>query len=167
MSPYYHELCAVHAFYDGRRASRSGELLTEHIISGIALLYDMGASDKARQAFCLHPIVQTGADVDVSWSDSFELACEYRDKANAYLCRPHNDYIKTVDDVFTAVGCMSDDCADMLRADKLQNRISFNHHHKGKHERSEQLAKYFDLWIEYLNSNKWRIVREEIEGAAK
>lgn len=152
---YYREFQTIIDFYGQRRATRSGELLIEHIRSGLALLDGMGATDKAKAAFCLHPIVQMPSNVNVEWSPAYTLAKEYAEKANAYLCTPRNDWVKTCEDVFQLVGTMSADCADMLAADKMQNRISFNLHHKGKHARSAQLAAYFNLWLEYLESRLW------------
>ncbi len=152
---YYPELQAISTFYGDRRAERSHQPLMEHIISGLALLYDLGASDNAKRAFCLHPLVQNNEPVDVSWSLGFSLACEYRDKANAYLCRNTTDHIKTLDEIEAVVGSMSRDCADMLYVDKFQNRLSFNEYHKGIHARSAEIEHYFDLWIRYINSDRW------------
>lgn len=146
-SPEYR---AIADFYGERTAKRSGVRLMQHIDEGLFLLTRWGASDLAHRAFCLHPIVQNNEDVDVSWSDAYPLACEYRDKANAYLCRPETDHIREIDQVHTLVGTMSEDCRMMLLADKFQNERDFRKHHALTHERSIHLSRYFDLWLRYL-----------------
>lgn len=155
--PHKQELDTIAAFYGDKRAERSQEPLMFHILQGLSVLDNINASDNAKRAFCLHPIVQNDQEdvMSVSWSEAYELAKEYRDRANSYLCRPDTDWVKTVDDVYKVVGTMSKDCADMLLADKVQNRASFNMHHKETHARSKELAAYFDLWIDYIFSMKW------------
>jgi hypothetical protein len=147
------EYDVIGLFYGQRTATRSGVLLINHIHEGLMILDVIGSSELAKDAFCLHPIVQNYEDVDVSWSDALKLAEEYRDRANAYLCRPENDHIKTISDISNLVGKMSKDCRDMLYADKIQNRKDFMLYHLN-HKRANQLQAYFDLWINYLNSNE-------------
>lgn len=142
-------------FYGSRTASRSGVPLINHINEGIALLDMMGASDLAKRGFCIHPIVQNDEDVDVSWSEALPLAEEYRYKANAYLCRPETDHINTPDQLRGVVGSMSVCCRNMLVADKVQNLKDFIIYHKDTHSRSEELTKYFNLWLLFLKSDLW------------
>lgn len=149
------ELLVIEEFYGDQRANRSGVLKINHIHEGLAILDALNASDLAKKAFCLHPIVQNSEPVDVSWSDSFDLAVEYRDRANSYLCRPETDYIQTMDDLVSVVGSMSDDCVMMLYADKVQNRKDFRLFHQGAHPRSDELTFYFDLWIDTLLRRYW------------
>ena len=142
-------------FYGDRRAARSGVLLMHHIDAGLEILDKMQAAVRTKAAFCLHPIVQTtdalSLDyIDLGWSKALPLATEYRDKANAYLCKPETDYVQTTEYVFGRVGPMSYECAQMLKADKTQNRMDFRCYHEGTHPRSKQLAAYFDLWLSYL-----------------
>jgi len=144
------EYAAIQAFYGTQRANRSQLPLMRHIDDGLTLLGHMGASGMAKAAFCLHPIVQNSEPVDVSWSLAYPLACEYRDRANAYLCRPENDWITDVAAVEKTVGPLSADCRAMLIADKRQNCSDFILYHYGKHARSEQLDRYFRLWIAFL-----------------
>jgi hypothetical protein len=145
----------IQQFYGDRRASRSGVLLMSHLDEGLQLLEISLASELAKKAFCLHPIVQNHEDVDCTWSEAYPLAVEYGAKANAYLCRLDTDYVQSIEDVYARVGHMSRDCAAMLVADKVQNRKDFLTYHP-LHARAKQLSKYFDLWLDYLGSNRWR-----------
>lgn len=140
----------IKQFYGDRRAERSQVPLMDHINEGLRLLASLGASDKAHNAFCLHPIVQNDEDVDVSWSEAYPLALEYKAKANAYLCRPGTDHILGTIQLSQILGEMSLDCAHMLWADKIQNQFDFRQYHLGSHPRSKQLDWYFRVWIKYL-----------------
>lgn len=146
------EFNTILTFYDDRRAKRSDLPLIRHILEGLRILDFMQASELTKKAFCLHPIVQNNEALDVSWSEAFPLACEYRDVANRYLCRPENDWVTTVNDIHAVVGPMSKECAQMLVADKRQNYADFIQYHYLYHGRSEQLDKYFRLWICYLET---------------
>lgn len=155
-SPEYE---VISKFYNTRRAKRSNVPLMNHIDEGIKLLDERHASVKSMLAFCLHPIVQNDEGIDVSWSEAYQLAVEYKIKANSYLCRPNTDHVEQVKDVERLVGkmkinClpMSRDCALMLIADKLQNQKDFIRYHRGSHARSTQLDKYFNLWLAYLHT---------------
>jgi len=147
----YESICS---FYGNGCAQRSGVPFMNHIDEGIEILTNIGASTDAILAFCIHPIVQNDEDFDVTWSSVFELAKEYRDKANSFLCREENDHIVSLAQVRNRVGKMSIDCIDMLIADKLQNQKDFVKYHRGKHERSDQLDQYFNLWIAFLHELK-------------
>jgi len=148
VSPEYR---AIARFYGARTTKRSGVALMKHIDEGIEILGALDASEVAKRAFCLHPIVQNSEPVDVGWSTCLGIAEEYRDKANAYLCRPDTDYVRTVRQVRNRVGSMTGDCRLMLIADKLQNRADFERYHPA-HPRAEQLARYFNLWLEFLDA---------------
>lgn len=146
-------------FYGEQRAKRSGVLLMNHIEEGLAILDALKASDDVKSAFCIHPIVQNLEDgweeLPVSTNVMY-LANQYRLYANAYLCKPENDYIECFSQLpehFVSKGLyepMDSDVALMLYADKVQNRKDFRLYHKGVHERSGQLEAYFDIWIDYL-----------------
>lgn len=144
------EYAAINEFYGKQTAYRSGLSLMRHIDDGLHILTLNGASNMAKAAFCLHPLVQNSEVVDVSWSPAYSLACEYKDRANAYLCRPDTDWVSSVSDVQSIVGEMTDDCRAMLIADKRQNYGDFIVAHYGKHSRSKELDRYFRLWIAYL-----------------
>jgi len=146
------EYAIIRDFYNNRRAKRSGVRLINHINEGIYILDKLNANLLTKRAYCLHPIVQNNEPCDVSKSSAYALACEYRDKANAYLCRPVTDHVKDIRDVHVLVGDMSLECAQMLFADKLQNFNDFMIYHYGNHDRSFQLYNYFHLWLKYLTT---------------
>lgn len=146
------EYLIIKGYYAEQRAKRSNVLLMAHIEEGLAILDCLGSSSLAKKAFCLHPIVQNDIDIDLTWSEAYPLADDYRNAANHYLCRPETDWIKTVGDLhkhFEGFN-FTRDLNDMLLADKIQNRKDFRMYHLGKHERSDELEAYFNLWIEWL-----------------
>lgn len=144
------EYQVIYDFYNNRRASRSQVPLINHINEGLEILAEHQASNKAMLAFCLHPIVQNDEDIDVTWSEAYLLACEYKARANSFLCRPDTDYVRTLDDVHELVGPMSLDCLLMLLADKRQNQKDFIRYHRGTHKRTHELERYFNLWLAYI-----------------
>lgn len=143
------EYRVIQEFYGTRTAKRSNVPLMNHIDEGLALLRWWRASRRVRAAYCIHPIVQNDEPVDVTWSDSFGLAKEYKDKANAYLCREETDHICTSAQVHLLVGDMSQECALLLLADKMQNLKDFRKYHRD-HPREKQLKNYFMTWICFL-----------------
>lgn len=146
------EYLAIQGYYADRTAERSGVPLMNHIDEGLKILQDLGASEVVWRAFCIHPLVQDSVAQDLAWSRGYNLACEYRDKANSYLCAPRNDWVKTVKDMKRIVGRMSKDCALMLKADKLQNQKDFWKYHQHNHVRRVELEAYFILWLKYLET---------------
>ena len=150
------EYLIIKGYYNDQRAKRSNVFLINHIEEGLSILDTILGSDLSKKAFCLHPIVQNNVEhelgLNLTWSEAYPLACEYRDLANHYLCKLETDWIQTLDDIkkHFKEKPMSKDCCDMLLADKIQNRKDFRLYHLGKHERSKELEQYFDLWIEYL-----------------
>jgi len=148
----WREYRAISALYGDQVARRSGVPLMNHVDEGLELLRGWSASDLTMRAYCLHPIVQSDEPIDVSWSPAYPLACEYRDRANAYLCRPETDGVTTLAQVRALVGeSMSRGCGLMLLADKTQNLRDFERHHGTTHPRREQLRAYFALWLRYLH----------------
>lgn len=148
----YNEYRIISDFYGDRIAKRSGVQLMNHIDEGLYILEKIGASEEAKKAYCLHPIVQD----DESLKENLHLlkdidycviinSIEYRSVANAYLS-------------YRAVNLLYDevrlsplkDVNDMLIADKIQNRKDFELYHLGTHDRSKQLDKYFKNWLEVL-----------------
>ena len=146
----FKEYEVIKEFYGGHAAKRSGVPLMNHIIEGCHMLSQWGRPDYELGAFCLHPIVQNSESIDVTWSESYPLACEYRDKANAYLCREENDWITTSSDLSSVLGDVSTPCLYLLLADKVQNQKDFLIYHSQTHSRRKELRKYFSLWIEYI-----------------
>ena len=138
-------------FYGDKVANRSGVRLMNHIDEGLYILEKIGASDVAKRAYCLHPIVQDDQslkensyllkDID---SDVIIAAIEYRSVANEYLSKR---VIESIDEIRLSP---LKDVNDMLIADKIQNRKDFELYHLGKHERSNELDQYFKNWFERL-----------------
>lgn len=156
MKHFSPEYIAIKRWYGARKAKRSTVPLINHIDEGIDLLRDMGASDLAVRAFCLHPLAQDESAIAQDWlhnrnfsRKAIELAKQYARIAGSFLCNPETDHY-TIADLRRVVGSLSQAMIHMLVADKIQNEKDFELYHKGKHERSEQLAHYFDLWVEYL-----------------
>lgn len=153
------EYQAIAAWYGERVARRSGVRLIAHIDEGLAILDALGASLPARRAFCLHPLVQADADLAVHGPRLAELstdvtvvmlAFEYRHIANATL---------STRAIAGACEIPLSPLAEvnlMLVADKVQNRKDFLAHHRGTHPRSDELERYFALWLERLEISEAR-----------
>ena len=148
----------IRSHYGDKKAQRSQVPLMNHINEGLDILNYLCASEIAKDAFCIHPIIQCN-ESNFEFLQSYKeypLAVEYSDKANAYLCCTETDYVESNEDIRKLVGPMSKDCRDMLIADKIQNRKDFLLHHYGTHKRSKQLNKYFNQWLTYLFSEEWK-----------
>lgn len=153
------EYRAVALHYEERTARRSGERLLKHIDDGLRILVAIGASRRAMRAYCLHPLVQADADLAshyerlADYTDDVQvaaLALEYRNIANATLStRP----IASPDEIPLSP---LREVSDMLIADKVQNRADFVRHHLGIHPRSEELDRYFRMWLERLGVDEAR-----------
>ena len=139
-------------YYGGKKAKRSGLFLMNHIDEGLAILNWIGASELAKKAYCLHPILQAD-DALVNHNDIlFDgvspsviiRVMEYRSVANEYLSKRE---INSVDEIRLSP---LKDVNDMLIADKIQNRKDFEMYHEGSHPRSKELAQYFCNWLERL-----------------
>jgi len=124
-----------------------------HIDEGLWILEKIGATDAAKRAYALHPIVQDdSALLDFTNSGDVEkvdkhvllLAMEYRWVANSYLSyhpsRPL-DQIKL---------SPLEEVKQMLIADKVQNRKDFETYHLGTHQHSDRLQIYFSEWLDRL-----------------
>jgi len=149
------EYKAIQEFYWDGKAKRSHIPFMNHIDEGLAVLERINASDRAKRAFCIHPIAQSYNDV--SFSDVEELAKEYTYFANKFLCTPETDHIRSVEalgnHLFSDIDyLMCIDCRDMLIADKEQNQKDFIIHHYGTHPRYVQLCEYFNLWLVFLKN---------------
>lgn len=146
------EYKAIEAFYGDRRASRSGQYLMNHIDEGLFVLNYFGATDLAKRAYCLHPLVQKDEDLSKNFESLVEfdpkvvaLAMEYRSVANEYLA-----HRKLKDSKNIRLSPLQD-VTDMLKADKVQNYKDFLLYHKGTHKQSEQLDFYFQNWLKKLS----------------
>ena len=146
------EYKAIARFYKGRKSKRSGVPYMNHIHEGLGVLHHINATEAAKKAYCLHPIVQMDKDLknnqvflDQMDSKTLALSMEYRNIANAYLS---DREIDSVDDISLSP---LKDVNDMLIADKVQNYKDFVKHHKGSHERSDELEEYFHQWFDRLD----------------
>ena len=141
----------ISQFYKDRDAKRSQVPLMNHINEGLIILDAISATEYAKQAFCIHPLVQPDKDLKKNFNAvAFAcspavvmLAMEYRNVANAYLSDKINtDWPLTLSPL--------DEVNDMLVADKVQNRKDFITYHQGTHSRSDELTRYFDAWLDAL-----------------
>jgi len=127
-----------------------------HIEEGLAILEAIGADQLAKDAFCLHPLVQGDSDLQHSLQPgsvlsafpvearAVALAMEYRAVANAYLshhCTGPADR--------PGLSCIAE-VNQMLVADKVQNRKDFERYHLGSHPNSRVLSQYFANWLSAL-----------------
>lgn len=146
----------INHYYGDKCAKRSGVPLINHINEGIAILQAIGSTEEVQAAFALHPITQNEDMKSFKWEcehseDIVSLAKDYAEAANSYLCRPETDHIKCPRDLNLHLGRhLSFDVMEMLYADKLQNKKDFMLYHSGTHERSKELHRYFDIWLDYL-----------------
>lgn len=154
------EYQAISLRYGDKCAVRSGVPLINHIDEGIDVLFNLGADLCTMQAFALHPLVQADdALIETMASDetgpsqfdgkAMLLAMEYRRAANAYLCRPDTDGWD-IEEAKRNIGLLLPEVAQMLIADKVQNRKDFMTYHYGTHQRSNQLITYFNNWHHIL-----------------
>lgn len=158
----------ISAHYGDRTAKRSGVKLMNHIDEGLIILDAISATDLAKRAFCLHPLLQSDEDLkqnyiyvsNVCSASVVMLAMEYRNIANAYL----SDKI-TTDQPLKLSPLF--EVNDMLVADKVQNMKDFMKYHHGTHPRSEELFNYFQKWLDALTVDNWgyRKLRERIDEA--
>ena len=160
---------AIGEHYGRQTAVRSGVPLMAHIDEGLFILDLLGSSLRAKEAFCVHPMLQADEALEASLeagsvflSHSLDpaavvLAMAYRCAANAYLshhCRGESDVVQLSE---------LKDVNDMLVADKVQNRKDFEIHHLHRHERSDILAVYFANWLRALGVSESRY--QEMVGA--
>ena len=161
------EYQAVAAFYGTRRAKRSDVPLMQHIDEGLAVLDAIGGSERAKRAYCLHPLLQADEDLLRSYEQGVSsltddpavlvLALEYRNIANATLSP------RLIAGAAEIPLSPLEEVNDMLRADKVQNWKDFVGHHLGKHPRSAELERYFKLWHSRLGLSQARVT-ELIKG---
>ena len=142
----------ISEFYGDRKANRSQVFLMNHIDEGLAILQWVGADEFAKQAFCLHPILQNDNDFAANWEMDFQgihskvliLCMEYRKVANAYLSTRS---IKSIEEISLSPTLQVN---QMLTADKIQNYKDFLIYHKKSHIRSVELEQYFKNWLDKL-----------------
>lgn len=146
----------IKAHYKDRVAKRSGLPLMNHIDEGLKILDKLGASDNAKRAFCLHPIIQEAKykllkTIELAASgDAALLAYEYAVTANAYLPKHTQD----LEDELPLIPNL--DVKHMLIADKVQNYKDFYAVYTPQkhllHRHSYQtLLVYFANWFNHLH----------------
>ncbi len=162
----------VEQFYGNQRAKRSGVLLMNHIDEGLWVMHKIGASEVAKRAYCLHPLLQNDPDLKANLKRVTQvcdpyviaLAMEYRSQANAWLSDKVNyqNVAWCEDKLLTYTGLPTtgplQDVRDMLVGDKIQNYKDFILYHKGTHARTEELDRYFQMWLIELgvtNFDQW------------
>ncbi len=155
---------AIAQFYGCRRTQRSQVPLIAHVDEGLAILDAIGASTNAREAFCLHPLLQRDDDLVRSRQPGsilelcspdprpLMLAMEYRRCANAYL----SHHFRSEADVVALSA--EPEVNDMLVADKVQNRKDFEIHHLHTHQDVEILVSYFGNWLRALGITEQRYI---------
>jgi hypothetical protein len=155
------EYIIINEYYKNKKAKRSEVPYINHINEGLEILEYIKADEFTKKAYCLHPIFQNPEGLKYVMQNkiynkidpfTLMLAMEYRNKANAFLCREKTDHYK-IDDLPHMV---FKEVSDMLIADKIQNYKDFLMYHKDTHPRKEKLDNYFNLWIKHLKAeNIW------------
>jgi len=155
----------IEAHYGDETAKRSKIRLMDHINDGLIILDLLGASERAKQAYCIHPMTQSDSDLSEwfngpDWlerlysadhnAEVIVLAMEYRSVANEYLST------REIEDISEIRLSPLHEVNIMLVADKIQNRKDFEAHHKGTHARSDKLDQYFKNWLERLGISEGR-----------
>jgi len=143
----------IEEFYGDQRAERSAVPYMNHIDEGLFILESIGASDTAKRAYCLHPMVQGDRELEGTFARNLLhevtpnvviAAMEYRRLANAYLSRRKIESIEEIElSNLQAVN-------EMLIGDKIQNRKDFDIYHSGNHPRRADLDRYFQNWFDRL-----------------
>jgi hypothetical protein len=148
-----YEYRVIQEQYGDQRAARSGVFYMNHIDEGLAVLAGLGATERARRAFCLHPLVQSDAALAKYYAYADQLTADPHVLALTLEFRhisgltPSGRHIARAQDI--PIGPL-EEVHDMLRADKLQNYKDFVHYHKATHPRADELDRYFRLWLERL-----------------
>lgn len=156
----------ISAHYGDRVAQRSQVPLMNHINEGLVILDRISATDQAKRAFCLHPLLQEDADLrenyiyasNVCSASTVMLAMEYRSVANEFLSDKMDDI--DISQALRPLGIATAatqvrlsplfEVNEMLVADKVQNRKDFITYHRGTHARSRELDDYFLIWLTAL-----------------
>lgn len=157
----------IEEYYGGQRAERSQVFMMRHIDEGLTILGRINASVAAKNAYCLHPLVQSdealAANIKLLADNKdmhryiLMLAMEYRNTANRTLSFTPN--INKPSDIITSP---IHEVNDMLIADKVQNYKDFLRYQE-RHPRWAELDNYFCLWLQRLGIDTHKY-NELIEG---
>lgn len=140
----------IEEFYGDSVAKRSRVPMINHINEGLIVLDEINATEFAKRAFCVHPMVQ--ADLDLANNYDILIGCdphvialamEYRSVANEYLSDKVGNVLEIRLSPLAEVN-------QMLIADKVQNCKDFMTYHKRTHVRAAELTQYFINWMERL-----------------
>ena len=144
----------ISAHYSDKVARRSQVPLMNHIDEGLVVLDTINATVYAKQAFCIHPLLQADEDLKLKFNAvAFAcspavvmLAMEYRSVANEFL----SDKIPTHKWDTIRLSPLFE-VNEMLVADKVQNYKDFITYHRDTHARSKELSAYFLMWLAALD----------------
>lgn len=154
----------ISQWYGDCVAKRSQVPLINHINEGLVVLKQIGATDAAMRAFCVHPMLQADEDLKTNKHlylepDIMMLVMEYRSVANEFLSNKMDDDrlqevidaygIEGLDEGFVRLSPLKE-VNDMLIADKVQNYKDFVTYHQKTHARSSELDDYFNIWMNTL-----------------
>lgn len=164
-----YELIKKH--YRNRKAKRTQVPLIMHIDDGLKIIDSERiliqeetntTISTLKEAWCLHPLVQDTQELETNIRfllkeckdnpEPLELALEYRELANSYLCREETDNY-TDETLKRLIQFYSWDVKFLLLVDKIQNQADFLKFHLGKHPRTEELQEYFERWIRVLEED--------------
>lgn len=153
------ELRLITRHYGHTTARRSGIPYMNHILEGLTILAHLGASDDARRAWCLHPLLQSDEAFErLMRTEAFEgcspramvLTMEYRARANAWLSDKVS--IGFAGEILCngqpSYGPLTE-VRHMLIADKVQNYKDFLLY-QSDHPRYRELNEYFINWLNVL-----------------
>lgn len=160
------EYMAIENFYKDKRAGRSGLPYINHIDEGIDMLShwlndDILKASICARAYAIHPLIDEmtgilGGILDALGStlpagNTISLAIEHHILRNKFLVKDWDTHWDETG-LQNLLGPMSNECAWMLLADKVQNQKDFRIHHWFTHEKTYQYEEYFNLWIETLRT---------------
>ena len=144
----------VHEHFYGKRSSKDVPYM-KHIDEGLLILQHLKVEEYVMAAYAVHPLFQTPDMLLKIWGNKeylaidkhiLILAMEYRNKANAFVCRERTDHYEMKDMPIIVMP----EVKNMLIADKVQNHANFRRHYSEDHPRREKIKKYFEMWEEHL-----------------
>jgi hypothetical protein len=142
----------IEKFYGDKVAKRSQVPLINHINEGLVVLSGINATETAKRAFCIHPLLQADEDLQENYyicsfvdKHALLLAMEYRSVANEFLSDKMDLEVVPAIRLSPLL-----EVNEMLIADKVQNYKDFVTYHYDTHPRSAKLNQYFHKWLDKL-----------------